>query len=120
MYRKEFEVIVLFKFMFSPLLRPRRQPRVDEFELAHKQAAHSSTRSPDFGAARVNMQNMMEFNQLKYRGKNTWLLIRFPMKISCVRFPGDLCASNAPSHCSTMSFACKFISFIKPKGNKQP
>lgn len=66
-----FEVIFLFKVRFFPLLRPRRQPRVDDFKLAHKQAAHSSSRSPYFGAAHVNMQNMMEFNKLKYRGKNT-------------------------------------------------
>lgn len=40
------------------------------------------------------MQNIREFNQLKYRGNDTYLLIRLPVKIPWVSFLGDLCASN--------------------------
>ncbi|XP_070784596.1 centrosome and spindle pole-associated protein 1 [Enoplosus armatus] len=47
--------------------RPRGRPRVDAFESAHKRAVQASTRSPSSGGARVNMQNIREFNQLKYR-----------------------------------------------------
>lgn len=92
MYRKEsslvlFEVIFLFKVIFFPLLRPRRQPRVDDFEIALKQAAHSSSRGPYFGAAHVNMQNMMEFNKLKYRGENTLVTHQISYENILFQFP---------------------------------
>ncbi|XP_032360326.1 centrosome and spindle pole-associated protein 1 isoform X2 [Etheostoma spectabile] len=50
---------------YTPPNRPKRRPRVDES--THKQAVQPSTRSTYSGAARVNMQNIREFNQLKYR-----------------------------------------------------
>ncbi|XP_068588339.1 centrosome and spindle pole-associated protein 1-like isoform X2 [Cebidichthys violaceus] len=46
--------------------RPRGQPR-GTFESMHKQTVQPSTRSPLSGAAGVDMQNIREFNQLKYR-----------------------------------------------------
>ncbi|XP_059182691.1 centrosome and spindle pole-associated protein 1 isoform X2 [Centropristis striata] len=52
---------------YTPPNRPRGRARVDAFESTHKQAAQPSARSPSTGAARVNMQNIREFNQLKYR-----------------------------------------------------
>ncbi|XP_044031547.1 centrosome and spindle pole-associated protein 1 isoform X2 [Siniperca chuatsi] len=52
---------------YTPPNRPRGRPRVDAFETAHKRAVQPSTRSPSSGATRVNMQNIREFNQLKYR-----------------------------------------------------
>ncbi|KAM6971588.1 centrosome and spindle pole-associated protein 1 [Tautogolabrus adspersus] len=56
---------------YTPPSRPRGRPRVDAFELSHRQAAPPSTRSPSSGAAQVNMQNIREFNQLKYRDTET-------------------------------------------------
>lgn len=41
---------------------------MDAFEPVNKQAVQPPSRSPSSGAARVNMQNIQEFNQLKYRG----------------------------------------------------
>uniref|UniRef100_UPI0037E9B43B centrosome and spindle pole associated protein 1 n=1 Tax=Semicossyphus pulcher TaxID=241346 RepID=UPI0037E9B43B len=52
---------------YSPPSRPRGRPRVNAFESPHTQAAQPSIRSPSSGAARVHMQNIREFNQLKYR-----------------------------------------------------
>ncbi|XP_078137408.1 centrosome and spindle pole-associated protein 1 [Sander vitreus] len=49
----------------TPPNRPKRRPRADES--THKQAVQPSTRSTSSGAAHVNMQNIREFNQLKYR-----------------------------------------------------
>ncbi|XP_035509088.1 centrosome and spindle pole-associated protein 1 [Morone saxatilis] len=53
--------------LYTPPSRPRGRPRVDAFESAHKQAVQESTRGPSSDVARVNMQNIREFNQLKYR-----------------------------------------------------
>ncbi|XP_041670613.1 centrosome and spindle pole-associated protein 1 [Cheilinus undulatus] len=47
--------------------RSRGQPRVAAFEMPHKQDVQPSTQSLYSGAAQVNMQNIREFNQLKYR-----------------------------------------------------
>ncbi|CAK6972358.1 centrosome and spindle pole-associated protein 1 [Scomber scombrus] len=44
--------------------RPKGQPTVDTFESANKQAVQPSTKNPSSSAA---MQNIREFNQLKYR-----------------------------------------------------
>ncbi|XP_040922248.1 centrosome and spindle pole-associated protein 1 [Toxotes jaculatrix] len=52
---------------YTPPSRPRRRPRVDAFESAHKQADQPSTATAFSDAARVNMQNIREFNQLKHR-----------------------------------------------------
>lgn len=51
---------------------------MDAFESAHMQAVQASIRSPYFDAARVNMQNIREFNQLKYRGSDTDYLSDHP------------------------------------------
>ncbi|KAM9337207.1 centrosome and spindle pole-associated protein 1 [Symphorus nematophorus] len=45
----------------------RGRPRADAFESVHKPAVQPSARSPSSDAARVNMKNVREFNQLKYR-----------------------------------------------------
>ncbi|XP_050922574.1 centrosome and spindle pole-associated protein 1 isoform X1 [Lates calcarifer] len=50
---------------YSPPSRPRRRPREDAFELVPKQADRPPTARTD--AAHVNMQNIREFNHLKYR-----------------------------------------------------
>lgn len=42
------------------------------FKMACKQAVQAPTKSPDFDAACANMQNIGEFNQLKYRGSDTF------------------------------------------------
>ncbi|XP_038583643.1 centrosome and spindle pole-associated protein 1 [Micropterus salmoides] len=47
--------------------RPRGRPRADAFDSMHKRAVQPSTRSPSPGAAHVNMQNIREFSQLKYK-----------------------------------------------------
>ncbi|KAM7369940.1 hypothetical protein PAMP_011228 [Pampus punctatissimus] len=52
---------------YTPPSRPRGRPQVDAFEPVNKQAVKPLTRSPSSGAARVNMQTIREFNQLKYR-----------------------------------------------------
>ncbi|XP_042366848.1 centrosome and spindle pole-associated protein 1 [Plectropomus leopardus] len=52
---------------YTPPNRPRVRPRVDTFESAHKQTVQPLTRSPSSGAAHFNMQNIREFNRLKYR-----------------------------------------------------
>ncbi|KAI3355250.1 hypothetical protein L3Q82_018103 [Scortum barcoo] len=56
---------------FTPPNRPREQPKTDATEPAQKPAAQPatqpSTRSPSCDAAHFNMQNIREFNQLKYR-----------------------------------------------------
>ncbi|XP_065804861.1 centrosome and spindle pole-associated protein 1 isoform X1 [Labrus bergylta] len=52
---------------YAPPSRPRGRPRVGAFEWSPRQAALPPTRSPSSGAALVNMQNIREFNQLKYR-----------------------------------------------------
>ncbi|XP_071341370.1 centrosome and spindle pole-associated protein 1 [Trachinotus anak] len=51
---------------YTPPNRPRRRARVDAFESAH-QTDQPSTARIYSDAARVNMQNIREFNQLKYR-----------------------------------------------------
>uniref|UniRef100_A0A3B4UNE3 Centrosome and spindle pole associated protein 1 n=1 Tax=Seriola dumerili TaxID=41447 RepID=A0A3B4UNE3_SERDU len=50
---------------YTPPSRPRRRPRVDAFESAHQADQPSTAIYSD--AAGVNMQNIREFNQLKYR-----------------------------------------------------
>ncbi|XP_034415606.1 centrosome and spindle pole associated protein 1 [Cyclopterus lumpus] len=51
---------------YTPSNRPTGRHR-EAFKSMHKQAVQPSTRSPFSGAAGVNMQNIREFNQLKYR-----------------------------------------------------
>lgn len=57
---------------FLSLLRPRGRPRVDAFESTRKDAVQPLTGGPPSDAACVNMQNIREFNQLKYRGNDYW------------------------------------------------
>ncbi|XP_074478579.1 centrosome and spindle pole-associated protein 1 isoform X2 [Sebastes fasciatus] len=52
---------------YPPPNRPRGRPRWDTVESTHKQAVQPSTGNHSSGAAHVNMQNIREFNQLKYR-----------------------------------------------------
>ncbi|KAM4605914.1 centrosome and spindle pole-associated protein 1 [Polymixia lowei] len=47
--------------------RRRGLPKVDVFDMARIHAAQGSTRRAHSGATHVNMQNIREFNQLKYR-----------------------------------------------------
>ncbi|XP_078147664.1 centrosome and spindle pole-associated protein 1 [Centroberyx gerrardi] len=50
-----------------PPARRRGRPKADAFDLAQQRAARASTSRAQSGAARINMQNIREFNQLKYR-----------------------------------------------------
>lgn len=56
---------------------------MDAFESAHTHAVQPPTRSPPPGAAHVNMQNIREFNQLKYRGNNG--LSQFSVQSICLK-----------------------------------
>ncbi|CAJ1082220.1 centrosome and spindle pole-associated protein 1 isoform X1 [Xyrichtys novacula] len=47
--------------------RPRGRARADAFEMSQRRAFQSAPRSPTPGTACANMQNIREFNQLKYR-----------------------------------------------------
>ncbi|XP_068438170.1 centrosome and spindle pole-associated protein 1 isoform X4 [Clinocottus analis] len=51
---------------YTPPNRPRGRHR-GAFESMHQQADQPATRRPSSGAAGVNMQNIREFNHLKYR-----------------------------------------------------
>nr|XP_020455583.1 centrosome and spindle pole-associated protein 1 isoform X2 [Monopterus albus] len=52
---------------FTPPSRHRGRPRVDASESVHIKVDQQTTRRPFSDAACVNMQNIREFNQLKYR-----------------------------------------------------
>ncbi|XP_047185940.1 centrosome and spindle pole-associated protein 1 isoform X2 [Scophthalmus maximus] len=53
--------------LYIPPVRPRRRPRAEDFESARQEDEQPPTATSHSVAARVNMQNIRDFNQLKYR-----------------------------------------------------